>query len=188
MEVFEAWMHEARQHPHIKEPTAMALATASPDGGIHARVVLCKQWSHLGFLFYSNYHSRKGLDLRTNPNAGAVFYWDPMFKQIKISGPVSMTSRKISEDYWRSRSRESQLSQFISRQSEEAPARESMEAARLAADEEYRGREIPCPGHWGGYLLKPERIEFWIGREGRFHDRYEFDKTSTLWTFRRLYP
>ena len=188
LEVFDEWMKEAQAQPNIREATAMTVATVGQDLTVHARIVLCKHWSVEGFKFYSNYQSRKGLDLLHNPIAALVFYWDPMFRQVKISGPVSRTTRDDSVEYWRSRPRASQLSQYISRQSQAATSRATMEQERDAVESEFHGREIPCPEHWGGYILKPERIEFWVGQEGRLHDRYEFEKTSTLWTFRRLYP
>ena len=186
--VFEAWMTEARKQPHIKEPTAMSLATVGGDGDVHARIVLCKQWSTEGLVFFTNYDSRKGLDLQHNPNAAAVFYWDPMFRQVKFSGQIEKTSRQVSEQYWRTRARDSQISQTISRQSQEAPAREVMQQEWQQAEERLHGKDIPCPAHWGGYLLRPKRIEFWLGQPGRWHDRHEFQKSSDRWTYRRLYP
>jgi pyridoxamine 5'-phosphate oxidase len=187
-EIFESWIGEAKKTSGIKEPTAMTLSTAGPDGEIHSRVVLCKSWSDLRFVFYTNYQSRKGLDLAGNSNASAVFFWDPLSRQITISGQVEKTSRSESEAYWNSRPRESQLSQFISRQSQEIASREELEAARVKADKDFSGRPIPCPEHWGGFALKPARIEFWVGRPGRLHDRFQFQKQRELWTFRRLYP
>lgn len=188
IQIFSSWMIEAKQQATIREPTAMTLATLSPEGTLHARVVLCKGWSKDGFLFFTNYTSRKGLDLQHHPHAAAVFYWDPLFRQVKISGPVRQTTRPVSENYWNSRPQDSQLSQYISRQSQPAPPRADLEREHQLAKEKFKGHKIPCPTDWGGYLLEPKLIEFWIGRPGRLHDRYEFAKTSTLWTFRRLYP
>lgn len=186
--VFNEWINEAKAHAHVREATAMSIATQGQDGSIHARVVLCKQWSTEGFVFFTNYNSRKGLDLDRNPNVGAVFYWDALFRQVKISGKAAKTSRQVSEAYWNSRARESQLSQYISRQSEEAPSRVEIEKAWSEADKKFLNKPIPCPLHWGGYLIAPELIEFWVGRPGRLHDRYEFEKHLDRWTFRRLYP
>lgn len=186
--IFEEWMTEAKANKAIREPTAMALATSGSDGELGVRVVLCKGWSEKGFTFYTNYHSRKGLDLAKNPNAAAVFYWDPMFRQVKIEGTVEKTSRAESEAYWNSRPRESQLSQFISRQSEEIDSREQLEKAWEEADKRFQNQTIPCPAHWGGYVIKPSSIEFWIGRPGRLHDRFSFEKDAAGWTFRRLCP
>lgn len=188
VDIFEAWMKEARSNPQIKEPNAMMLATTAADGRLSARVVLCKSWTDLKITFYTNYRSRKGRELEAAPRAAAVFYWDALARQITVSGQVHRTSREVSETYWNSRPRESQLSQYISRQSEACSTREELEKARQKADQEFAGRPIPCPAHWGGYVLEPERIEFWIGRGGRLHDRYEFENRGGRWTFRRLYP
>lgn len=188
LKIFAEWMQEAERHPEVHQPTAMSLATQGADGDLHARVVLCKEWTDEGFVFYTNYTSRKGLDLQHHPRAAAVFYWDPLFKQVKISGPVTKTSRLASEDYWKTRPRDSQISQTLSRQSQEAPEHAVLERMHREAELKFKDREIPCPENWGGYTIHPERIEFWIGRAGRLHERYEFIKSSTLWTFRRLYP
>ncbi len=185
--VFEEWMKEAKENKAIREPTAMALATAA-DSSVGVRVVLCKGWSEKGFVFYTNYHSRKGLDLGKNPNAAAVFYWDPLFRQVKVEGPVSKTSRAESETYWNSRPRDSQLSQYISRQSQEISSREELEKAWTEADKHFQGQSIPCPIHWGGYVLEPRTLEFWIGRPGRLHDRFSFEKDGASWTFHQLCP
>ena len=188
LEIFSAWMAEAKQCPQIREAAAMSLATSGPSE-LHSRIVLCKQWSEDGFVFFTNYQSRKGLDLQHSARAAAVFYWDPLFRQICISGTVVKTSRQVSEDYWNSRARDSQLSQYISQQSLKVDSREALQEAWTKADKSFAGgKPIPCPAHWGGYTLKPQRIEFWVGQPGRLHDRYEFEKTERVWTFRRLYP
>lgn len=188
IDIFNHWMDEARAHSGIREPIAMALATEDSEGRLHNRVVLCKSWSENGFTFFTNYLSAKGRDLAHRPFAGAVFYWDPLVRQVRISGPVEKVSRQESEEYWRSRPRDSQLSQYISRQSEEVSSREELERLKALAATEFEGREVPCPEHWGGYLLLPESMEFWIGQPGRLHDRFQFQKSRNAWTFRRLYP
>ncbi len=188
LEIFSAWIDEAKRHKGIREPNAMTFSTLGKSGEIHSRVVLCKEWSDQGFTFYSNYNSQKGLDLQHSDQASAVFYWDPLHIQVDISGRVSRTSREVSEKYWNSRERESQLSQYISRQSEEVESREELERLKAAAEKQFAGQPIPCPAHWGGYVLAPRRIEFWVGKTGRLHDRFEFQKSGNHWTFRRLYP
>ncbi len=188
LQIFDAWMSEARQNTAIREATAMSFSTLGGDGHLHGRIVLCKEWSDAGFVFYSNYDSKKGLDLQHSPEAAAVFYWDPMARQVNISGTVSRTSREVSEKYWNSRPRDSQLSQFTSQQSREIASREDLERAWLATEQKFAGQNIPCPAHWGGYVLIPDRIEFWTGRPNRLHDRQEFQKSENHWTFRRLYP
>lgn len=188
LDVFKTWLSAAQHHPHIREATAMTVATTGPDGALHGRVVLCKQWSEAGFVFFTNYQSRKGLDLNQNDQVAAVFYWDALFRQIKISGHAQRISRADSSAYWKGRPRESQLSQYISRQSEVAASRQELERAWHQAEVEFKGKVIPCPAHWGGYLIVPQQLEFWIGRPGRLHDRFQFEKTRPGWTFRRLYP
>lgn len=185
--VFDEWMKEVKLLG-LREPLAMTLATADARGGVHARVVLCKQWSDDGFVFYTNYQSQKGQDLAANPQAAAVFFWDQLARQVKIDGTVEKISRADSEAYWRSRARESQLSQYISQQSKEVESREALERAWSEAEAKFRGGEIPCPPHWGGYVLRPKAIEFWIGQNGRLHDRHQFTKSELSWTYRRLYP
>lgn len=188
LEVFEAWMKDAKAQPRIREATAMAISTIDARGDIHSRMVLCKEWSEAGFIFYTNYNSRKGQALELNNHAAAVFYWDPLNKQVNISGTVTKTSRQVSEKYWASRLRDSQISQYISHQSQPVTSRDEMEATWRETDERFKNEPIPCPEHWGGYILSPARIEFWVGQSGRLHDRYEFQKSQNHWTFRRLYP
>lgn len=186
--LFSQWMKEAQAHPHIREATAMSVTTANSLEELHSRVVLCKSWSHEGFVFYTNYESRKGRDLARNPHAACVFYWDPLFKQVKISGDVVKTSRADSESYWNSRPHDSQLSQYISRQSEKVPSREALQKAWTEAQIRFQNKPVPCPEHWGGYLIQPRTIEFWIGQPHRFHDRYQFEKSDSNWTIARLSP
>jgi pyridoxamine 5'-phosphate oxidase len=187
LDVFKLWLEEATNHPGIKEASAMSLATS--DGKeLHSRIVLCRGWDQKGFTFFTNYNSRKGLDLAADHEASAVFYWDPVFRQVCISGTVSKTSREVSESYWNGRPRESQLSQYISHQSQPVDSREELEKAWTKAEQEFADRAIPCPKHWGGYVLEPRCIEFWIGRPGRLHDRFEFRKAKQGWAFRRLFP
>ena len=187
MTIFSAWMEEAKAHPGIKEPSAMSVATVGA-GDLHSRVVLCRAWSDAGFMFFTNYNSVKGQDLARDPRVAAVFYWDPMFRQVCISGRAKKTSRADSQTYWKARPRDNQLSQFISRQSETVASREDLEAAWTKANKDFAGREVPCPEHWGGYLIEPSKIEFWVGHTGRLHDRYQFEKSASAWTFRRLCP
>jgi pyridoxamine 5'-phosphate oxidase len=186
--VFEAWLKEAAATGKVREPTAMALATLASDGAIHNRIVLCKEFSAAGLTFFTNYCSPKGVELAAHPKAGAVFYWDPLHRQVRVSGSVHKLSVEESRAYWQTRPRDSQLSQLISEQSSELKSRDDLERKWQHAESEYEGREIPCPSHWGGYRMEPETIEFWIGRPGRLHDRFQFEKSQKVWTFRRLYP
>ncbi len=186
--LFGTWLDEAKQNSNVREPTAMALATLSKKHGLSNRVVLLKGFSENGFSFFTNYNSRKGKELLENPNAAAVFYWDPLAKQIRITGPVRKTSAAESDAYWVTRSRDSQLSQYISRQSEVCGSREELEKQVREADAKLKGGEVPRPVGWGGYILEPLEIEFWESRPGRLHDRFLFTKEQDHWTINRLYP
>lgn len=181
-------MKEAKAAGSMREPTAMVVSTAATSGELHSRVVLCKSWAEDGFVFYTNYESLKGQDLKSNPQAAAIFYWDPLFRQVKISGDVVKTSRAESEEYWNSRPKGSQLSQYISHQSQTVTSREELENRWREAETKFKDKPIPCPQHWGGYVLRPHTIEFWIGRDNRLHDRFKFQKQDSGWTFRRLFP
>ncbi len=188
LQIFSDWITEAKNHPHINDAIAMSVATCGANGELHSRVVLCKQWSEEGFTFFTNYNSQKGRNLAERPEAAAGFFWDPLARQIKISGAVKKTSREVSVAYWNSRPRESQLSQWLSHQSQPVDSRKTLEEAWSKADKHFGAQPIPCPEHWGGYLIEPRQIEFWVGQPGRLHDRFEFKRESGAWTFRRLYP
>lgn len=186
--LFKVWFEEAQRSSGMREPKAMTLSTLSPNGQVHARVVLLKEFTDQGLVFFSNYLSPKGEDLVHNPQCEVVFYWDLLQKQIRVQGSVSKTPRQVSEAYWNSRPRESQRSQYISNQSSPCPDRETLEKAVLEVEEKFKGEPIPCPLHWGGFLIQPTRFEFWTGRPGRLHDRFEFNKSGETWTSNRLYP
>lgn len=188
LEVFKIWAQEASAGSTLNEPLAMALATVSATGELHNRIVLLKKITEEGLIFFTNYNSSKGADLDSNPQAEVVFYWDHLLRQVRIGGRVEKTSRKVSEDYWRSRARESQLSQWVSHQSVPVKSREILEEQVKQARLTFEGKDIPCPAHWGGYLLKPDRIELWTGASGRLHDRFYFRKDGSGWTSHRLYP
>lgn len=186
--LFEQWMSEAKANSDVREATAMSLATVSAEGTPQVRVVLCKSWGPEGFTFFTNYDSQKGRDLAKHPTVACDFYWDAMFRQIKIVGTVAKTSRAESEAYWKTRPRDSQLSQFISKQSEIAASRAQLETLWQQADEQFKNKEIPCPLNWGGYRITPKTIEFWFGRKSRLHDRFLFEKVQSNWTIARLFP
>ena len=186
---FKSWFDEVQKQGVMKEPRAMALATLSPQGELHNRIVLLKQLTEDGDLvFFTNYSSMKGQDLSQNPKAEALFYWDHWQRQVRISGPVTKTERKISEDYWNSRAPESQLSQYISKQSQPVKDRITLEEEVEKARQQFGNSSIPCPEHWGGYVLHPQRIELWVAGFGRLHDRFEFNRQAKGWTSKRLYP
>jgi len=170
-------------------PESMTLATATPDGKPSARVVLLKNVDANGFVFYTNYRSAKAKEVDENPQAALVFYWVGLDRQIRVEGNVERVSPAESDEYFKTRPRESQLGALASPQSEVIEGREVLESRLQALEEEYRNREVPRPAHWGGYRLKPERLEFWENRAGRLHDRLVYDLQSDgSWTIKRLAP
>lgn len=186
--LIQSWIDEACATAGLKEPRATAISTLSAEGELSTRIVLIKQVTSEGLIFYTNYNSRKGHDLAANPRCSGAMFWDSLARQIRFSGPVQKTSRAVSEAYWNSRKKESQLSQFISNQSETVDSRDQLERQWRDAQQRFDGKDIPCPAHWGGYLIQPNVVEFWIGQPGRLHDRFEYRLNGPSWTGRRLYP
>lgn len=185
---FQSWFSDAiGTGMHL--PEAMMLATVGDDGRPAARMVLLKQVDDRGFVFYTNYRSNKAKELEDNPVGALVFYWPTLERQVRIEGAVSRVSESESDEYFRTRPRESQIGALASPQSEVIESREILERRFRELEQEYSGREIDRPAHWGGYRLKPDRIEFWKGRRGRLHDRilYELQADGT-WTIKRLAP
>jgi len=185
---FQLWFDEAVA-AKLPLPEAMSLATVTPDGRPASRMILLKQVDAEGFVFFTNYLSAKAKQLEINPYAAMVFFWPQLERQVRVEGKVSRTSAEESSAYFKTRPRESQIGAWASPQSEVIPAREVLEQRAMELAEQYCDREIDCPTHWGGYRLKPDRIEFWKGRVGRLHDRmlYELQPDGT-WTIKRLAP
>lgn len=185
---FRRWFDEAIA-AGLPLPEAMTLATTSSDGKPAARLVLLKQVGEEGFVFYTNYHSPKARDLETNPFAALVFYWPQLDYQVRVEGSVTRTSPSESDEYFQTRARESQLGAHASPQSEVIASREILEQRFAELEQLYRDRIIERPAHWGGYIVKPERIEFWKSRPGRLHDRILYELQSDgSWTISRLAP
>ena len=185
---FQSWFDDAiaAEGPM---PDAMSLATVTPDGRPTSRMVLLKQVDDDGFVFFTNYQSSKARQLEINPYAALVFYWPQFERQVRVEGKVEKTSAEESAAYFKTRPRESQIGAWASPQSDVISAREILEQRAHELSEQYCDREIDCPAHWGGFRLKPDRIEFWKGRVGRLHDRilYELQPDET-WTIKRLAP
>lgn len=185
---FEQWFQAAKEAEPVL-PEAVSLATATREGRLSSRMVLLKDFDETGFVFYTNYESRKGLELAENPNAALVFYWRQLERQICITGTVSKVSREESEAYFRTRPRGSQIGALTSSQSQVVASREVLENRFQQLMAEYEGREIPLPSYWGGYRLSPATIEFWQGRSDRLHDRFLYKRQSGgPWQLERLSP
>jgi pyridoxamine 5'-phosphate oxidase len=185
---FQIWLDDAIA-ANIPLAEAMTLATVMPDGRPAARMVLLKQVDQSGFVFFTNYRSAKARQLDANPYAALVFYWNLLERQVRVEGGVVRTSAEESREYFRTRPRESQIGAWASEQSEVIGSRDVLEQRAQELEALYCDREIDCPEHWGGYRLKPERIEFWKGRLGRLHDRILYERDSSgLWTISRLAP
>ncbi len=184
---FTLWFDEALR-AEVLDPNAMTVATASADGRPSARVVLLKAYDADGFVFFTNYGSRKARDLDENANAMLLFYWPQLDRQAMISGTVERTSREESETYFLSRPVESRLGAWASQQSTVIESREVLEQRVVELREKY-GEDVPLPPFWGGFRVRPERFEFWQGRQSRLHDRIEYRRASGAeWQIVRLSP
>jgi pyridoxamine 5'-phosphate oxidase len=186
---FQTWCAEVRaQGVSEQDVISMTLATAAKDGQPSARVVLLKSFDERGFVFYTNYQSRKGRDLAENPRASLLFYWSQLWRQVRIEGWVEKISAAESEKYFQSRPLGSKLGAWASNQSQVVDNRETLEA-RFAELEKRFGEQVPRPEHWGGYRLRPNSIEFWQGRDNRLHDRLRYRlQEDGGWSIERLGP
>ncbi|MFW5947383.1 MAG: pyridoxamine 5'-phosphate oxidase [Gemmatimonadota bacterium] len=186
--LFDRWFTEARK-AGIYLHESMTLATATLDGEPAARQVLLKDYGpDAGFVFYTNYDSRKAEDLDANPRAALLLHWPTLHRQVRIEGTAERTSHEVSEAYHRSRPRGSQIAAWASRQSAEIDGREELERRFREREEEFAGRDVPHPPFWGGYRVVPHRIEFWQGRANRMHDRILYRLANDRWEWVRLSP
>ena len=185
---FEEWFAFAKQ-TNIYLPEAMTLATATPDGSPSARIVLLKQISSEGFVFFTNYESRKGHELASNPRAALVLHWAILERQIRVEGSIEQISQKESEAYFESRPRGSCIGAWASRQSQKLDSRSELEERVFQFENAYADRTVPLPPNWGGFRVIPERLEFWQGRKSRLHERLVFTKRSKgNWDTHLLFP
>ncbi len=184
---FRVWMDDAISSG-IPEPNAMTLATATTDGKPSARVVLLKEVNENGFVFFTNYDSRKGRELTENPCAALVFDWHETERQVRVEGRVEKISAAESDAYFHSRPSDSRLGAWASPQSREIASREELDKLQQQTEDQFNGKEIPRPPHWGGFLVRPARIEFWQGRPNRLHDRIVYQLDQQGWEIIRLAP
>ena len=184
---FERWFREATE-ADLFTPNALSLATVGADGMPSLRTVLLKAFDDKGFVFYTNYGSRKARQIEANPQAAMLFHWLELDRQVKIQGPVSRVSTAESLRYFTSRPRGSQIGAWCSQQSSPVGTRTLLEQAFESMKRKFGEGEIPLPDFWGGYRVAPLRIEFWQGRENRLHDRFEYRREGDGWTIQRLAP
>ena len=184
---FAAWFAEAVS-AGVAQPEAMALATATPDGRPSVRMVLLKEHDARGFTFFTNRESRKSEELDANPNAALVLHWQPLHRQVRIEGPVERIDDAESEAYFATRAPGSQIAAWASPQSRPIAGRDELDERYAEIEALFSGSDIPLPPFWGGYRVVPAAIEFWQGRENRFHDRIRYDHEADGWTRTRLAP
>ena len=188
IEQFGLWMQAAVEaQAHL--PNAMTVATVDADGRPSARITLLKGFDDDGFVFFSNFESRKGLELTKQPYAALVFYWGELGRQVRVEGSVERTTEAESLDYFRTRSRGSQIGAWASPQSRVIADRDELERLVTGVDERFAGQDVALPPHWGGFRLRPEMIEFWNGRASRLHDRIRYTRQDDgTWRRERLAP
>jgi pyridoxamine 5'-phosphate oxidase len=188
LEQFARWLQDAID-ADLPEPNAMVVATATEDGVPNARTLLLKGVEAGGFAFFTNLGSRKGAELAANPRAALVFPWHALSRQVRVTGPVSALDRAEAADYFASRPRESQLGAWASPQSTVIGSRDDLDARLAEVTARWpEGVEVPLPDFWGGYRVAPEEVEFWVGREGRLHDRLRYRRGPAGWLIERLAP
>jgi pyridoxamine 5'-phosphate oxidase len=188
LQLCQTWFYEAKEADAIDEANAMSLTTLGDDGFPRARVVLLKDFSDEGFVFFTNYKSEKGKSLLRHPKVGLSFYWPCLERQIIIKGEAEKLAAEKSDQYFDSRPRGSQLGAHVSPQSEVIPDRKFLEDLQLNLEKKFENTEIPRPAHWGGILVRPHEIEFWQGRPNRLHDRICCYSDGIDWKAKRLAP
>lgn len=184
---FKIWFKSAQEN-NILEPNAMTLSTFSDTSEINSRTVLLKGVKEKGFIFYTNYNSRKGVDINNNNNVSLVFLWKEIEKQIIVKGKASKISKKESKKYFESRPRKSKIAAWASKQSSEIKDEKELNSRFLEYEKKFLDDKIPLPDFWGGYIIVPDSIEFWIGRKSRMHDRIIYLKNNDDWVIKKLYP
>lgn len=186
-DLFQDWVELARNR-EVQEPDAIVLSTIGSDEKPHSRVVYLRDYFEKGLVFFTNYDSKKGMDLLENPEASVLLFYPELTRQVRVEGIVQKTPEEISDAYFSSRPRGSQLGAWASQQSSELESRETLEKRLKEFEEEFKGIEIPRPENWGGYVLQPEYYEFWLGQPNRLHDRIVYYKDNNNWKKKRLNP
>lgn len=186
-QLFDLWLSEATGR-EPSEPNAMAVATADAEGRPSARMVLLKAHDERGFVFYTNLESRKGHEIAVNPRAALLFHWKSIGRQVRIEGSVELVSPEEADAYFAMRARDSQIGAWASRQSRPLENRTVFEEQYEAVKARFEGEEVPRPDNWSGYRVVPDRIEFWIARPHRLHERRLFVRTESGWDEGLLYP
>lgn len=187
LEQFAKWMEEA-VNAQILDPYAMCLSTVNAAGHPSSRIVYWRDVESNGFVFYTNYNSRKGIEIAANPYVALNFHWSEIDRQIRIEGPIKKVSEETSDKYWASRPRESRIGACASSQSSIVSSPNQLANDFKELQEKYKDVEIPRPAHWGGYVVEPERLEFWQGRPNRMHDRFVYIKSGDGWVMEQLSP
>ncbi|MBT7542654.1 MAG: pyridoxamine 5'-phosphate oxidase [Gammaproteobacteria bacterium] len=184
---FSLWLDDAKKLD-LKDPNAMNLASSTKDGVPSSRMLLLKSFDKKGFVFYTNYDSRKSNEILQNPLVALNFFWDALERQVRVEGKIEKADKVISDKYFNSRSRLSQLSAHASKQSQVIKNYDELTDKLNSLEEKFKDQDIPRPDHWGGFIVIPETIEFWQGHDGRLHDRLKFKKEHSGWIINRLSP
>ncbi|MBO6183178.1 MAG: pyridoxamine 5'-phosphate oxidase [Chryseobacterium sp.] len=188
IEQFRDWFLDASENPSVSEANAMAVSTLEEDGCPRTRMVLLKEYTYEGFIFYTNYDSRKGKAIENTHKACLHFFWPGLERQIIIKANLEKIAENLSDGYFHSRPKGSQLGAAVSPQSQEIPNRMFLEEKLKVLEQEYENKEVPRPENWGGYIAKPYEIEFWQGRPNRLHDRIIYTLENFDWKISRLAP
>jgi pyridoxamine 5'-phosphate oxidase len=184
---FKYWLNDAIT-AGVEEPTAMTLSTATADGKPSSRMVLLKNLDEDGFTFFTNYDSKKGIQIASNPFGSMLFFWPGLERQVRIEGRITRTTRRESDEYFNTRPEGSKIGAWASPQSQRIPNREYLDALQKDYERHFKTRLSERPENWGGFKLLPDLVEFWQGRENRLHDRFEYVRKGSMWEVYRLAP
>jgi pyridoxamine 5'-phosphate oxidase len=185
---FDEWFAQAKACKDIADATAMAVATADRNGRPSVRMVLLKEYAARGFVFYTNFESRKSMEIKENPHAALCLYWDAIGRQVRIEGRVEQVSDEEANTYFATRARESQIGAWASKQSHPLSSPQELQEKIAVLEKKYAGRNVPRPPFWSGWRIVPERMEFWRNMPARLHDREVYTRAGTVWEMVRLCP